>query len=114
MNWQKIQCLTTYHSTDSWLGVAQCTSSALLPSNNSPQYDPKRSETSRQSPGSRCYYKQPQTVDENVFVFSVPEQLAHNMCYDDVFYKFTFYLLTYLIVMQARNDDEADDDDDDD
>ena len=32
---------------------------------------------------------------ENVFVFSIPVQLAHWMCYDNALYKFTFYLLIY-------------------
>jgi len=49
-----------------------------------------------QSPGSRCYYRQLQALVENVFVFSVPVQLAQLMCYDEALtalYKFTFSLL---------------------
>jgi len=48
-----------------------------------------------QSPGSRCYYRQPQAFVENVFVFVVPVQLAHWMYYDYALCKFTFYF-TYL------------------
>jgi len=33
---------------------------------------------------------------ENVFVFSIPVQLAHWMCYDDALYKYTVYLHIYL------------------
>jgi len=50
--------------------------------------------SSGQSAGSSCYYRQLQALVENVFVFSVPVQLVHWTCYDDVLYKFTFYLLT--------------------
>ena len=46
--------------------------------------------SSVQSPASRCYYRQLQSLVENVFVFSIPVQLAHQMCYDDTLYKFTF------------------------
>ena len=49
-----------------------------------------------QSPVSRCYNRKLQALVENVFVFSVPVQLAHEMCHDDALYKFTFYLL-YLL-----------------
>ena len=55
--------------------------------------------STRQSPGSGPYYRQLQALVENVLVLSIPVQLAHLMCYDDVLYKFTFYLLTYLEVI---------------
>ena len=49
------------------------------------------------SPESRCYYRQLQALVENVFVFSISVQLAHQMCYDDALYE--AYLLTYLLTI---------------
>jgi len=50
-----------------------------------------------QSPRSRCYYRQLQALVENVFVFSVPEQLAHVLRWR----AFTFYLFTFTYLIAA-------------
>jgi len=57
--------------------------------------------TPGQSPVSRCYNRKLQALVENVFVFIVPVQLAHEMCHDDALYKYTFYLLTYLLLLSV-------------